>query len=159
MYLIKKSPLIIIAIVVIFLLHHHRHHLHYSSLSFPRSQHHYYHHHHHHHYHHLILVHPFLPPYHPRCHHLQILILISNALQVDSRFEIPLLEEVLITVRSPLNAEQKPSTLESLVKHSPRLRKMIIRISQMKNCNEMADDFFEDICKLRSINTRKIHIE
>ncbi|CAA6658897.1 unnamed protein product [Spirodela intermedia] len=78
---------------------------------------------------------------------------------LDSRFGIPWLEEVVITVRSPLNAEQKLSTLESLVKHSPRLRRMIIRISQMKNCNEMADDFFEDICRFRGMNSKKVYIE
>ncbi|KAI7727418.1 hypothetical protein M8C21_020423 [Ambrosia artemisiifolia] len=35
---------------------------------------------------------------------------------VDSSFVIPCLEEVVITVRSPLNVEQKMSTLEALVK-------------------------------------------
>ncbi|XP_078429735.1 F-box/RNI-like superfamily protein isoform X1 [Wolffia australiana] len=78
---------------------------------------------------------------------------------VDFRFWIPSLEEVVVTVRSPLNAEQKLSTLESLVKHSPRLRRMVIRVSQMKNCNEMADDFFEDICRFRSMNSNKIQVE
>ncbi|MQM03032.1 hypothetical protein Taro_035806, partial [Colocasia esculenta] len=78
---------------------------------------------------------------------------------LDSKFLIPCLEEVTVTVRSPLNAEQKLNTLESLVKYSRRLQKMVIRISQMKNCNDMADDFFEDICRFRYINNKKVCIE
>jgi hypothetical protein len=39
---------------------------------------------------------------------------------------IPFLEEILVTVRSHLNAEQKLSTLESLVRYSARLRRMVI---------------------------------
>ncbi|OAY67166.1 F-box protein, partial [Ananas comosus] len=74
----------------------------------------------------------------------------KNSLKkLDLRFVIPCLEEVLVTVRSPLNAEQKLNTLESLVKYSVKLRKMVIRISQMKNCNDTADDFFEEICKFK----------
>jgi hypothetical protein len=80
-------------------------------------------------------------------------------MQLDFRFLIPCLEEVVITVRSPLNAEQKLSTLESLVKYSVRLRKMVIRISQMKNCHDSADDFFEEICKFKCMNYKKVRIE
>ncbi|KAL6846257.1 hypothetical protein ACP4OV_023705 [Aristida adscensionis] len=84
----------------------------------------------------------------------------KNSLKnLDSRFIIPCLEEVLITVRSPLNAEQKLNTLESLVKCSVRLRTMVIRISQMKNCHDAADDFFEEICKFKYMNYNKVRIE
>ncbi|PNT77773.1 F-box protein At1g10780 [Brachypodium distachyon] len=84
----------------------------------------------------------------------------KNSLKnLDSRFSMSYLEEVLITVRSPLNAEQKLITLESLVRYSPRLRKMVIRISQMKNCNEAADDFFEEICKFAHKNYGRVRIE
>lgn len=81
------------------------------------------------------------------------------SMQLDSRFCIPCLEELLITVRSPLNAEQKLCTLESLVKYSVKLQSMVIRISQMKNCHDAADDFFEEICKFKYINYRKVRIE
>ncbi|KAL6661287.1 hypothetical protein ACP70R_000671 [Stipagrostis hirtigluma subsp. patula] len=84
----------------------------------------------------------------------------KNSLKnVNSRFVIPCLEDILVTVRSPLNAEQKLSTLESLVRYSMRLRRMIIRISQMKNCHEAGDDFFEDICKFSYMNSGKVWIE
>lgn len=84
----------------------------------------------------------------------------KNSLKkLDSNFRIPSLEEVLITVRSPLNAEQKLSTLESLVDFSVKLRKMVIRISQMKNCHETADDFFEEICNFQRLNSGIVRIE
>ncbi|XP_073006429.1 F-box protein At1g10780 [Typha latifolia] len=84
----------------------------------------------------------------------------KNSLKnLDSRFSIPCLEEVLITVRSPLNAEQKLNTLESLVQYSAKLRKMVIRISQMKNCHDAADDFFEEICKFKYLNFDTVRIE
>nr|TKW10726.1 hypothetical protein SEVIR_6G185701v2 [Setaria viridis] len=84
----------------------------------------------------------------------------KNSLKnLDSRFVIPCLEQVLVTVRSPLNAEQKLSTLESLVRYSVRLRRMIIRISQMKNCHEAADDFFAEICKFTYMNSESVCIE
>ncbi|TVU09789.1 hypothetical protein EJB05_43285, partial [Eragrostis curvula] len=82
-----------------------------------------------------------------------------RCMQLDSRFLIPCLEEVLITVRSPLNAEQKLNTLESLVKCGVRLKTMVIRISQMKNCHDAADDFFEEICKFKYMNYKKVRIE
>ncbi|WOL20031.1 F-box protein [Canna indica] len=84
----------------------------------------------------------------------------KNSLKnLDSKFFIPCLEEVLITVRSPLNAEQKLNTLESLLKYSVKLRRMAIRISQMKNCHEAADDFFKEICKFKYMNYNIVHIE
>ncbi|CAM0903496.1 unnamed protein product [Alopecurus aequalis] len=47
----------------------------------------------------------------------------KNSLKnLDSRFSISSLEEVLITVRSPLNAEQKLITLESLLRYSPTVQ-------------------------------------
>lgn len=81
------------------------------------------------------------------------------SMQLDSRFSIPCLEEVLITVRSPLNAELKLNTLESLVKYSPRMRRMVVRISQMKNCHGSADGFFEEICKFMYMNNGRVRIE
>ncbi|KAL5714556.1 hypothetical protein ACHQM5_016500 [Ranunculus cassubicifolius] len=84
----------------------------------------------------------------------------KNSLRsVDSSFIIPNLEEVLITVRSPLNAEQKMNTLESLLKYGKNLKRMVIRILQMKNSHNSADDFFEEICRLRYMNHRIVHIE
>ncbi|XP_047073032.1 F-box protein At1g10780-like [Lolium rigidum] len=84
----------------------------------------------------------------------------KNSLKnLDSRFSISSLEEVLITVRSPLNAEQKLITLESLVCCSPRLLSMVIRISQMKNCHEASDEFFEEICKFAHVNKGRVRIE
>jgi hypothetical protein len=62
-----------------------------------------------------------------------------------------LLEQVLITLQSPLDAEQKLNTLESLVWCS--------RISQMKNCHVDVDDFFEEICKFAYTNNGSMRIE
>ncbi|OIV91541.1 hypothetical protein TanjilG_08953 [Lupinus angustifolius] len=78
---------------------------------------------------------------------------------VDPGFVIPCLEEVVITVRSPLNAEQKISILESLLKYGKTLRTMVIKITQMKSCHSSADDFFEEICRLRYMNHERIRIE
>ncbi|XP_068642699.1 F-box protein At1g10780-like [Aristolochia californica] len=78
---------------------------------------------------------------------------------LDSKFTIPSLEEVLITVRSPLNAEQKMSTLDSILRYSTRLRKMVIRVSKMKNCHSSADDFFEEICRFGLMNRGVVQIE
>ncbi|KAG6474253.1 F-box protein At1g10780-like [Zingiber officinale] len=84
----------------------------------------------------------------------------KNSLKnLDSKFVIPYLEEVIITVRSPLNAEQKLNTLESVLMYSVKLHRMTIRLSQMKNCNEAADDFFKDICKLKYMNYNVVQIE
>ncbi|KAI3693932.1 hypothetical protein L1987_76888 [Smallanthus sonchifolius] len=84
----------------------------------------------------------------------------KNSLKnVDSSFDIPCLEEVVITVRSPLNAEQKMSTLESLVKFGKKLKKMKMKILQMKSGHCSADDFFEEICKFKFMNHKLISIE
>ncbi|XP_077213747.1 F-box/RNI-like superfamily protein isoform X2 [Tasmannia lanceolata] len=84
----------------------------------------------------------------------------KNSLRsLDSRFTIPWLEEVLITVRSPLNAEQKMSTLESLVKYGSKVRRIVIRVSQMKNCHGSADDFFEEVCRFKHMNHKIVRIE
>lgn len=80
-------------------------------------------------------------------------------LQVDSGFVIPFLEEVVITVRSPLNAEQKMSTLESLLKYGKNLRTMVIKILEMKSCHNSTDDFFDEICRFRYINHNIVRIE
>lgn len=74
-------------------------------------------------------------------------------------FQIPCLEKVVVTVRSPLNAEQKMSTLDSLVKYAKNLRKMTIKILQMKSSHSSADDFFEDICRFSYMNRKIVSIE
>lgn len=76
----------------------------------------------------------------------------NSLAQLDSLFTIPCLENILITVRSPLNAEQKMLTLMSLVKYSPKLKELIVRISQMKNCQETADKFFEQVMRFKLRN-------
>ncbi|PIN09645.1 hypothetical protein CDL12_03332 [Handroanthus impetiginosus] len=84
----------------------------------------------------------------------------KNSLKnVDSRFQIPCLEKVVITVRSPLNAEQKMSTLDSLIRYAKNLKKMTIKILQMKSSHSSADDFFDDICKFRCKNRKIVSIE
>lgn len=65
----------------------------------------------------------------------------------------------MVTVRSPLNAEQKMSTLESLVKYGKNIKKMTIKILQMKSNHSSADDFFEEICRFRYMNRKIISIE
>ncbi|KAK1414597.1 hypothetical protein QVD17_30344 [Tagetes erecta] len=83
----------------------------------------------------------------------------KNSLKnVDSSFRIPCLEEVVITVRSPLNAEQKMNTLESLVQFAKKLKKLKIRILGMKSGHSSADDFFEEICRFRYMNPNLISI-
>ncbi|XP_010533919.1 PREDICTED: F-box protein At1g10780 [Tarenaya hassleriana] len=84
----------------------------------------------------------------------------KNSLKnVERGFSIPCLEEVVITVRSPLNAEQKMNTLESLVKHGKSLRVMVIRILQMKSSHRSADDFFDEICRFKFMNRNLVRIE
>ncbi|KAL0387198.1 UNVERIFIED_CONTAM: F-box protein [Sesamum radiatum] len=84
----------------------------------------------------------------------------KNSLKnVDSKFLIPCLEKVVVTVRSPLNAEQKMSTLDSLMKYAKNLKKMTIKILQMKSSHSSADDFFEDICRFRYMNRKIVSIE
>ncbi|KAJ0641070.1 putative leucine-rich repeat domain superfamily, F-box-like domain superfamily [Helianthus annuus] len=89
----------------------------------------------------------------------QEFIFFFSIFQVDSSFRIPCLEEVAITVRSPLNAEQKMNTLESLVKFGKNLKKLKIKILGMKSGHSSADDFFEEICMLRYMNPRLVSIE
>jgi len=81
------------------------------------------------------------------------------ALQVQSGFVIPCLEEVVITVRSPLNAEQKISTLESLLKYGKVIKSMAIRILQMRSSHSSADDFFDEICRFQRMNHNTVRIE
>ncbi|KAL2343154.1 hypothetical protein Fmac_004439 [Flemingia macrophylla] len=84
----------------------------------------------------------------------------KNSLKhVDSGFVIPFLEEVVITVRSPLNAEQKMSTLESLLKYGKSLKSMVIKILEMKSSHSSADDFFDDICRFRYMNHNIVRIQ
>ncbi|KAL6180560.1 hypothetical protein ACLB2K_047221 [Fragaria x ananassa] len=84
----------------------------------------------------------------------------KNSLKnVDSEFVIPCLEEVVITVRSPLNAEQKMSTLESLLKYGKNLKSMVIKVLQMKSNHSSADDFFDEICRFTCMNRKIVRIE
>ncbi|EPS72851.1 hypothetical protein M569_01904 [Genlisea aurea] len=84
----------------------------------------------------------------------------KNSLRnVDSRFSIESLSQMVITVRSPLNAEQKMSTLDSLVRYCKNLERMRIRILRMKSSHSSADEFFEEICRFQSINRRIVSIE
>ncbi|CAH2038333.1 unnamed protein product [Thlaspi arvense] len=84
----------------------------------------------------------------------------KNSLKkLETGFAIPCLEEVVITVRSPLNAEQKMNTLESLVKYAKGLKRMVIRVLQMKSNHSSADDFCDDICKFRYMNMPLVQIE
>ncbi|GFY88522.1 F-box/RNI-like superfamily protein [Actinidia rufa] len=85
--------------------------------------------------------------------------MLQLANEVDSRFVIHCLEETVITVRSPLNAEQKMNTLESLVKYGRNLKKMTIRILDMKSSHSSADDFFQEICRFRCLNRKIVSIE
>ncbi|MBA0677118.1 hypothetical protein Goari_018539 [Gossypium aridum] len=84
----------------------------------------------------------------------------KNSLKnVEQGFVIPCLEEVVVQVRSPLNAEQKMSTLESLLKYGKNLKMMVIRILQMKSNHSSSDDFFDEICRLRFMNRKIVRIE
>ena len=79
--------------------------------------------------------------------------------QVGSEFVIPCLEDVVITVRSPLNAEQKINTLESLLQYAKSLRTMVIKIVQMKSSHSSADEFFEEIWQFKCMNDKIVRIE
>ena len=81
------------------------------------------------------------------------------SLQVGSEFVIPCLEDVVITVRSPLNAEQKINTLESLLQYAKSLRTMVIKIVQMKSSHSSADEFFEEIWQFKCMNDKIVRIE
>ncbi|XP_022927673.1 F-box protein At1g10780-like [Cucurbita moschata] len=78
---------------------------------------------------------------------------------VDPDFVISCLEEVSILVRSPLNAEQKMNTLESLIKYGKNLKTLAIKILRMKSSHSSADDFFDEICKFRYLNRKIVRIE
>ncbi|CAI9103876.1 OLC1v1002458C4 [Oldenlandia corymbosa var. corymbosa] len=79
----------------------------------------------------------------------------KNSLKnLDGSFLIPCLEKLVITIRSPLNAEQKMNTLESLLKYSRNLKKMTVRILHMKSSHSSADDFFDEVCKFCFMNRR-----
>ncbi|KAJ8754950.1 hypothetical protein K2173_015462 [Erythroxylum novogranatense] len=84
----------------------------------------------------------------------------KNSLKnVEAGFSIPSLEEVVITVRSPLNAEQKISTLESFLTYGKKIKSMGIRILQMKSSHSSADDFFDEICRFQRMNRKIVRIE
>ncbi|KAJ6394802.1 hypothetical protein OIU77_023908 [Salix suchowensis] len=84
----------------------------------------------------------------------------KNSLKnVQSGFVVPCLEEVVITIRSPLNAEQKISTLESLLKSGKVIKSMAIRILQMRSSHSSADDFFDEICRFQRMNHKIVRIE
>lgn len=78
---------------------------------------------------------------------------------LDSSFVIPSLEEVLVTVRSPLNAEEKMHILESLVRYGRKLQKLVIRASQMKNYLYGCDDFFQAIHRFKCLNHNIVQVE
>ncbi|BFI03293.1 hypothetical protein MPTK1_1g02570 [Marchantia polymorpha subsp. ruderalis] len=69
--------------------------------------------------------------------------------QLSPACVIPCLEEAWVTIRSPLNADYKLASLEALVRCSPRLRRLHIRLSQMKNCEPVADEFFFRVLGLK----------
>ncbi|KAL9225803.1 hypothetical protein vseg_001685 [Gypsophila vaccaria] len=83
----------------------------------------------------------------------------SSLKNVDSSVSIPSLEEVVVTVRSPLNAEQKMNTLESIVKCAKNLKKMVIKVLQMKGSHSCIDEFFDDICRFRYMHRNIVRIE
>ncbi|MCO5591173.1 hypothetical protein L7F22_045154 [Adiantum nelumboides] len=63
-------------------------------------------------------------------------------------FSIDSLERVSFTVRSPINAEQKLATLQALLRLSPKLKSLVVKVSQMKNCDAVADQLFAKIVEL-----------
>ncbi|KAG2703692.1 hypothetical protein I3843_06G140600 [Carya illinoinensis] len=84
----------------------------------------------------------------------------KNSLKyADSGFVIPCLEEVVVTVRSPLNAEQKMSTLESFLKYGKNLKTLVLKILQMKSSHSSADDFFDEICRFTYMNRKIVRIQ
>ncbi|KAK4800427.1 hypothetical protein SAY86_020914 [Trapa natans] len=84
----------------------------------------------------------------------------KNSLKnVDADFTIPCLEEVVLTARSPLNAEQKMNTLESLLRYGKNLKTLVIKILQMNSNHNSADDFFQEICRFRYFNRNIVRIE
>ncbi|KAL8535517.1 hypothetical protein ACS0TY_011229 [Phlomoides rotata] len=85
--------------------------------------------------------------------------MLQMASEVDSRFQILCLEKVVVTVRPLLNAKQKMSTLDSLIRYAENLKKMTIKILQTKSSHSSADEFFEDICRFRYMNCKIVSIE
>ena len=65
----------------------------------------------------------------------------------------------MITVRSPLNAEQKMNTLESFLKYGKNLKTMVIKIVQMKSGHSSADEFFEEVWQFKCMNDKIVRIE
>ncbi|KAH7420376.1 hypothetical protein KP509_13G004800 [Ceratopteris richardii] len=65
-------------------------------------------------------------------------------------FSIDNLERGSLTVRSPINADQKLATLEALLKCSPKLQVLVVKVSQMKNCDAVADLLFARIAELET---------
>eukprot|EP00250_Pteridium_aquilinum_P022692 c25568_g1_i1 orf=235-1521(+) len=72
----------------------------------------------------------------------------NSLAKLNPFFSIESLEKASFTVRSPLNADQKLATLEALIKCSPKLKALIVKVSQMKNCEPVADEFFLRISEL-----------
>ncbi|EOX97334.1 F-box/RNI-like superfamily protein, putative [Theobroma cacao] len=84
----------------------------------------------------------------------------KNSLKnVEPGFVSPCLEEVVVQVRSTLNAEQKMSTLESLLKYGKNLKTMVISTRQMKRSHSSKDDFFDEIRRLRFLSRKIVRIE
>lgn len=73
----------------------------------------------------------------------------NSLTKLNPVFTIECLEKASFTIRSPLNADQKIATLESLLKCSPKLKALVIKVSQMKNCETVADEFFIRILGLQ----------
>ncbi|KAK1264241.1 F-box protein [Acorus gramineus] len=102
--------------------------------------------------------HPYLRSFEIHGAMFAALCLKKSLISVDSEFKIPYLEEVRITVRSPLNVEQKMNTLESLLKSSPMLRKMLIKILHM-NTHDNENTFFEKVCRFARENKNIVQLE
>ncbi|KAK1287975.1 F-box protein [Acorus calamus] len=102
--------------------------------------------------------HPYLRSFEIHGAMFAALYLKKSLISVDSEFKIPYLEEVRITVRSPLNVEQKMNTLESLLESSPMLRKMVIKILHM-NTHDNENTFFEKVCRFARENKNIVQLE
>ncbi|KAE9610355.1 hypothetical protein Lal_00006117 [Lupinus albus] len=83
----------------------------------------------------------------------------NSVKNMNSGFVIPCLEEVVITVRSPLNAEQKMGTLQSLLKYGKNVKIMVIKITQMKSTHWSVDEFFKQISWFKYMNRKIVRIE
>lgn len=51
------------------------------------------------------------------------------------------------------------STLESFVKYAGNLKKMAIKILQMKSSHSSTDDFFAEVCRFSYMNRKIVRIE